>query len=78
MHVVAAGVHDAVVFRGEGKACGFLQGQGVHIGANGYHGAFFCALDVAVKAAVCVVVYGDRKIRQHPLNVAGRFHFFAA
>ena len=35
MAVMTAGMHDAGCFRGKGKACFFLYGQGVHVGAQG-------------------------------------------
>ena len=44
----------------------------------GVNGAVLRAFDVAVKAAVGVVVDGKVKLRQYAFNVAGGFDFFAA
>ena len=47
MRVVSAGVHDADCLRLIGLAGGFLNGQRVHVGAQGDHfaRAGFCAAD---------------------------------
>lgn len=76
--VVAACVHDAFVFRSKGQACQFGDGEGIHVGSEGYGLAGKIAFDSPKDCRPEEACFeGDAEFSEDLLDIKGSLFFFS-